>query len=454
MGLKPSPIEKHNVLLTGSNELTVEQKKLFAYFGVDAKIKPPFRILNPHRISIGDRTSIQEYCHINAFEDLSFLLDYVDRSYRNDFSPQEYRYTPRIEIGRENQIGRFFFVSCTNHIILEENVLISERVFLGDNNHSFHHLQVPIMQQPNGAGEPIVIGRGSWLGVGSVLLPGTRIGPQSVVGANSVCSGVFPSYSVIATERAKLIRTLRPAPPARAARKTALPARRKGDLGDRYARYYSARRATPVYPVEFVVRAFLGTYPGLKMPRKRYAGSRILDLGFGDGRNVPFLRDLGFSVYGVEISDEIVRLTGQRLAELAVPAVLRVGRNTQIPFEDGFFDFLLACHSCYYVDEGTSFTDNLTEMHRVLSRDGILVCSLPFHDTYILKGAKHLGGGHYRITRDPFGLRNGTIFRAFRDRDEVRRTLLTHFKEIAIGSCDDDFFGIHQKVWIVVCRKK
>src|SRR5947208_2425519 len=100
-----SPIENKNVLLEKSTALTSADKKLFAYFGTNAKIRPPLRILNPHRISIGDFTSIREGCHINAFEDLSFLLDYVDPAYRQDLSPSDYVYDARIEIGREVQIG-------------------------------------------------------------------------------------------------------------------------------------------------------------------------------------------------------------------------------------------------------------------------------------------------------------------------------------------------------------
>lgn len=200
-----SPIEQNNVLLEGVSPLTSKQKKLFKYFGIDSKIKPPFRILNPQRISIGDKTSIQEYSHINAFQDLTFLMNYIEDKYRRDFKVADYRYDPNIHIDRECQIGRFFFASCTNSIRIDRNVLISERVFIGDNNHSFYHKHVPIMQQPNQKGQPIKIQKGSWIGVGASLLKGTSLGTNSVVAANSVVQGAFPSYSVIGNERAKLL---------------------------------------------------------------------------------------------------------------------------------------------------------------------------------------------------------------------------------------------------------
>lgn len=193
-----SPIARSNVLLEKNTPLTKKDKDLFAYFGVSAKILPPLRILNPQLITIGDVTAIREGCHINAFTDLSFLLDYVSEQYRGDFDPLDYRYESRIEIGRENQIGRFAFVSCTSSVTLEDNVLVSERVFIGDNNHGFFHPHVPIMQQPNHRGRPVLIGKGTWIGVGAAILAGTRTGPNCVIGANSVCRGeTYPPHSVI-----------------------------------------------------------------------------------------------------------------------------------------------------------------------------------------------------------------------------------------------------------------
>ncbi len=200
-----SPIENKNVLLTGNSPLSAKQLKLFKYFGVGAKIKPPYRILNPHRISIGDKTSIQESCHINAFQDLSFLMEYVDKKFKKDFKVSDYIYDARIEIGRACQIGRFFFASCTEQIKLHDHVLLSERVFLGDNNHTYTHKQVPILQQPNSRGQAIDIKSGSWVGVGASILKGTKLGENCVVGANSVVEGVFPSHAVIGQERAKLL---------------------------------------------------------------------------------------------------------------------------------------------------------------------------------------------------------------------------------------------------------
>jgi acetyltransferase-like isoleucine patch superfamily enzyme len=201
-----------STIIEKNTELTTEDKRLFGYFGEHAKIRPPFRILNPERIIIGDYVSIREEMYLHAYTDLSFLMDYVDPQFRGDLNPDDYRYEAHIKIDREVQIGRNFFISCTNHVEIGRNVTISERVFVGDNNHTYSHPNVPIMQQPNQAGRPVRVGPGSWVGVGVAILAGSQLGRNNVVGANSVVQGIFPDYAVIGTEPAKLLHIKPPAP--------------------------------------------------------------------------------------------------------------------------------------------------------------------------------------------------------------------------------------------------
>ena len=92
-------------------------------------------------------------------------------------------------------------------VLIEKNepLTISERVFIGDNNHSFSHPEVPIMQQPNKVGTPVYVGSGPWVGAGASLLPGTRLGRNNVVGKLSVVKGEFPDHAVIGPVPAKLL---------------------------------------------------------------------------------------------------------------------------------------------------------------------------------------------------------------------------------------------------------
>jgi acetyltransferase-like isoleucine patch superfamily enzyme len=52
----------------------------------------------------------------------------------------------------------------------------------------------------------VVIGDGSWLGHGAVVLPGVTIGKHVVIGANSVVTKDIPDFSVAVGSPARVIR--------------------------------------------------------------------------------------------------------------------------------------------------------------------------------------------------------------------------------------------------------
>jgi ubiquinone/menaquinone biosynthesis C-methylase UbiE len=230
---------------------------------------------------------------------------------------------------------------------------------------------------------------------------------------------------------------------------------RDGSIQTSYDEFYRRQDPTYVYPVEFVVRAYLGSYP--RLPRRepgRFAGKRVLDLGCGDGRNIPFLANLGLTVYGVEISTEICARVAERMGRLGVPVELRVGRNAAMPFDDQFFDHVLACHSCHYVDRGTRFDDNAAEIARVMKPQAEWVFSVPMATSYILRDAIDQGDGHMEVKNDPYGIRNGYVLRKFDSASEIESTLAAWFTGFHIGACRNDFWGIDEHVWTVVCQRR
>lgn len=222
---------------------------------------------------------------------------------------------------------------------------------------------------------------------------------------------------------------------------------------DAYTALHRQRMGVHLYPTEFVVRTLLGTYPRLTIGRD-YAGKRLLDLGFGDGRNMPLFRNLGVEIFGVEPRAELCEMVTQRMVREGIACTLSVGHNSAIPFDDASFDYVVACHSLYYVQEGERFADNLREVARVLRPGGWLVLSLPQPGNFILADAAPLGDGHWRIAADPYGLRNGAVFRVFATADEIETTFAPWFDTLSVGRAEDDWYGILLKAFYVCCRRR
>lgn len=220
-----------------------------------------------------------------------------------------------------------------------------------------------------------------------------------------------------------------------------------------YEQYYAKQKGVKVYPTEFVVRTFLASYPHLKF-EKPSVGQKILDVGFGDGRNTAFLCDQGFDVSGIEITQGIVDQTHTRMGALGHDADLRVGRNSKIPFDSDYFDCILSCHCCYYCDEGETLADNLAEYCRVLKRGGYLVASVADLASYIFIDAAKLEDGSMLIRRDPYGNRNGYRLHGFSETQEIEAYFSKHFMNFSFGHANNDYYGVSERVFWVVCQKK
>jgi SAM-dependent methyltransferase len=224
-------------------------------------------------------------------------------------------------------------------------------------------------------------------------------------------------------------------------------------LESKYTRHYRGKINDRVYPTEWVVRAFLATYPQLDLDKGSFVNSKILDLGFGDGRNIEFLAHQGFDVFGLEISQSICDLTADRLNRQGVHATLRVGKNRSIPFETNFFDFILAAHSCYYLDDGDVFDTNLREIFRILKPGGTFIGSVPMKSNHYLEGAEHLGEGVYRITNDYYRVREGTLVIGLESQSQLEDYLRPYFQNLRIATWQNNFWGILEHVYLFVCTK-
>jgi len=110
-----------------------------------------------------------------------------------------------LQIGNGSSIGHFNHIYATRKIIIGNNVLTADKVYISDNVHGFEDITMPIKNQPIKQKNEVFIGDGSWLGE-NVCIIGAKIGRNCVIGANSVVTKNIPDYSVAVGAPAKIIK--------------------------------------------------------------------------------------------------------------------------------------------------------------------------------------------------------------------------------------------------------
>jgi acetyltransferase-like isoleucine patch superfamily enzyme len=112
---------------------------------------------------------------------------------------------PVVRIGDRCLIGKGSGIVGHFSIDIGDDVWTGQHVYITDQNHGYEDLDLPISRQTMPE-RPVSIGDGSWIGHGTVVLPGARIGRHVTVGANSVVVGELPDNCVAVGNPARVIR--------------------------------------------------------------------------------------------------------------------------------------------------------------------------------------------------------------------------------------------------------
>ena len=112
---------------------------------------------------------------------------------------------PVVTIGDGVLIGRGSGVVGHRSIAIGDGVFTGHHVYVTDANHGYEDVHETIGRQ-FAPPRPVVVGAGSWLGHGSIVLPGATVGEHVAVGAGSVVTGELPDYSVAVGNPARVIR--------------------------------------------------------------------------------------------------------------------------------------------------------------------------------------------------------------------------------------------------------
>ena len=152
---------------------------------------PATSLMNERFIEIGENTMIGPHVALSA-----------------GMAPgQECLSQPVVRIGDRCLIGRGSGIVGHFSIDIGDDVWTGHHVYITDQNHGYDNADIPISMQSMPE-KPVRIGSGSWLGHGTVVLPGADIGEHVVIGANSVVTGSIPSFSVAVGAPARVVKSM------------------------------------------------------------------------------------------------------------------------------------------------------------------------------------------------------------------------------------------------------
>lgn len=114
----------------------------------------------------------------------------------------------KITLGNRIRIARHFQINSAFDVQICDNVNIAPYVFLGDHNHKYEDISVPIRDQSIDMTHEnkVVVGSDTWIGTKVSIIGNVRIGHHCVIGANSVVSKDIPDYCVAAGIPARIIK--------------------------------------------------------------------------------------------------------------------------------------------------------------------------------------------------------------------------------------------------------
>lgn len=109
----------------------------------------------------------------------------------------------RLELGSNVRLNYNCIFMCMDSIRVGEGSVFGPSVLVYDHDHDFR----VGLEADEYRSAPVEIGKSCWIGAGTVILRGTKLGDNCVVGAGCVINGEYPANSVIVQKRETEVRS-------------------------------------------------------------------------------------------------------------------------------------------------------------------------------------------------------------------------------------------------------
>jgi len=178
----------------------------------------------------------------------------------------------------------------------------------------------------------------------------------------------------------------------------------------------------------------------------------VLDIGCLYANNLVPFSDRGWKLYGTEVTEESVEVAKIQCEANNLNAEVKLGFNTELPFQSDKFDVLLSIATIHYEETITDIDHALKEMCRVMKDRGCAVIATvaPKHDMF--KNSKKIGKHLYQLNMEN-DLRHLQKFIFFEEANDFISIASKYFSQVEFARCTEEYPNKIVDMWLFKLKK-
>ncbi len=213
-----------------------------------------------------------------------------------------------------------------------------------------------------------------------------------------------------------------------------------------WSKIYESGKSNLSFPNENLVRLCKYLFG-----EKDMRGKKLLDYGFGSGNNLTLFCDIGFDVYGLEVSQAAKDMSLKKLGPSFPADQLIVTQDRgSLPYTDNMFDVVVSWQVLYY-NSLESLHDVLSELHRVIKPGGTGIFTMcRIENTTAIKS--HAVGPSERVIDESVPTQAGAHIIVSETEEDLRQ-LFKQFKNLETGFFISSLCGATSAHWVIYGSK-
>jgi SAM-dependent methyltransferase len=179
---------------------------------------------------------------------------------------------------------------------------------------------------------------------------------------------------------------------------------------------------------------------------------KVLEIGCMGGNNLRFFGEKGCAIFGIEVTQELVRLANLRCSQFGIknPEIV-CGNNQFIPFGDESMDVLISVNTLHYDHGIKNINKSVESFANVLKPGGVAFIETVAPEHFIYKRATKIEDLCFRSNYEDF--RKNDLFGFFESPIQFKEVLENYFSEVEIVTLSEHYQDVSLQFFVGLARK-